>query len=148
MSGLPVRIRPAVPTDAAAISALLPQLGYELAPERLADKLSRFAASTNDGVLIAERNGELLGLISMHALEFFHADGNLGRITALVVAESGRGQGIGTALIHAAESWFLARGVTHAEVTSSEHRTAARQFYESCGYAVIKQRFVKNLKPE
>ncbi|GGP24011.1 GNAT family N-acetyltransferase [Silvimonas iriomotensis] len=145
MSVCPLHIRPATLTDADAISALLPQLGYRLSAARLNDKLTRFATSANDGVLVAERDGELLGLISMHALEWLHADGNLGRITALVVAESGRGQGTGAALVHAAETWFTAHGVTHVEVTSSEHRTAAHQFYEACGYAVIKQRFVKTL---
>ncbi|GGP28075.1 GNAT family N-acetyltransferase [Silvimonas amylolytica] len=140
-----ILIRPAALHDAPALSALLPELGYELSAERLTDKLARFAASANEGVFVAERDSIVIGLISLHVLEFFHDDGNLGRITALVVTEAGRGLGVGAALVAAGETWCAARGVTHMEVTSSEYRIAAHPFYEACGYAVIKQRFVKTL---
>ena len=51
------------------------------------------------GCLLAERNGEVLGLLGYAKLFFFEADGSYYRILALSVAKETRRQGIASRLI-------------------------------------------------
>lgn len=144
-----MQIRPAQAADTPGITALLQALGYPATAELVHDKLNRLAGSALDAVLVAQHMathpGALSGLISLHALELFHAPGRLGRITALVVAEDARGQGVGAMLIDAADRWFHACGCVRAEVTSGDHRPQAHAFYEAMGYRPDERRFMKHL---
>ena len=68
-------------------------------------------------------------------------------VTALVVAEAARGQGIGRALMAAAETWAVERGCVLLEVTSNRRRVDAHAFYERLGYEATSFRFAKALSP-
>jgi ribosomal protein S18 acetylase RimI-like enzyme len=81
-----------------------------------------FQSSARDAVFIAETSGNLVGVVSLHILELFHEAGRLGRITAFVVDADSRGNGIGTALVAAADKFFRSSGCVRAEVTSGNHR--------------------------
>nr|WP_223997881.1 GNAT family N-acetyltransferase [Burkholderia gladioli] len=82
---------------------------------------------------------------SLHALPLFHAAGNLGRITSMVVDERYRGNGVGSGLIDAAEHWFRQVGCVKLEVTSGDHQPAAHHFYERHGFLRDGQRLSKKL---
>lgn len=160
-----MNIRPAQAADAPGITRLLHTLGYPATGELVHDKLLALMGGPHDTVLVAladdphdgshdgSHNGShdthhdrpLLGLISLHALELFHAPGRLGRITALVVADDARGQGVGAGLVDAADRWFRAAGCVRAEVTSGDHRPQAHAFYEAMGYLPDERRFMKHL---
>lgn len=58
----------------------------------------------------------------------------------LVVMPEARAQGIGRALVHAAEQWSAARGVTSIELTVWEYNGAARRIYEQLGYTTDMRR--------
>ena len=79
----------------------------------------------------------------MHSFATLHRPGRLGRITALVVAASARGRGIGSELLGTAERHLLASGCTRLEVTSAEQRHDAHAFYATRGYREQRARFVK-----
>jgi GNAT superfamily N-acetyltransferase len=66
-------------------------------------------------------------------------------LTALVVREPSRGQGIGHRLVAAAEEIARGRGCRRIEVTSAEHRTDAHDFYRHLGYAETSRRFIKHI---
>ncbi|WP_256922703.1 GNAT family N-acetyltransferase, partial [Klebsiella pneumoniae] len=66
-------------------------------------------------------------------------------ISALVIEESSRGSGIGQQLLHAAERLARDKQCAHIELSSSEKRIRAHQFYENNGYKEVRKRFVKHL---
>ncbi|AOJ18486.1 GCN5 family acetyltransferase [Burkholderia cenocepacia] len=133
--------------DHADIARLMHQLGYDAPPAMIRDKLATLLPSAVDRILVATIAHRVVGCISLHALALFHAHGNLGRITSLVVDESCRGRGVGGALIAAAHSWFESVGCVKLEVTSGEHRLDAHRFYARYGFTRDGQRLSKRVRP-
>jgi N-acetylglutamate synthase-like GNAT family acetyltransferase len=140
-----VSVRVARIEDAPAIARLLAELGYAPSDSLIADKLRQFAQSEGDDVFLAIRGARIIGCISLHVHELFHAHGRLGRITSLLVESSARNQGVGHVLVGRADSYFRSAGCIRAEVTSGDHRPEAHLFYVRNGYLADERRFVKRL---
>jgi len=138
-----MKIRKALLTDAESVSKLLSQLGYQASPQLIRDKLEALEFSARDTVLLALDGKTTIGVISLHVLELFHQPGRLGRITSLVIDDAFQGQGVGTMLVYAADAFFTEQLCVRAEVTSSDHRTQAHNFYQQQGYVLDERRFVK-----
>src|SRR5204863_3055212 len=96
-------------------------------------------------VLVAELDGDLVGLATVHVTTVLHRPTSVGRITALVVAERARRRGVGRALVAASERWIAARGCGLLELTSNRQRIEAHAFYERLGYEPTSLRFKKSL---
>ena len=131
--------------DADSVAPLMRDLGYEISAKILEARLDLYSNSDDCRALVAVIGSGPVGLISGHLIPAIHESGNIGRITALVVAEDYRTMGVGTALMRALEDWFAARGCLRCEVTSGEHRDVAHRFYLSRGYAPSTSRFLKIL---
>jgi GNAT superfamily N-acetyltransferase len=128
-------IRHAHPTDTAAVNDLLDQLGYpQDDPGATAARLRSWADDPTSAVFVADAEGKLLGLAAVHVEPFIQFDGSSGRIVALVVSDQARRQGVATQLMTAAESFAAGQGCIRFEVTSSNYRTEAHEFYERLGY--------------
>lgn len=142
-------IRPAEPTDAEAVNELLDQLGYpQDDPDATTARLKSWAEDPAGAVFVADADGNLLGLVAVHIEPFIQLDGNSGRIIALVVSDQARRRGIATQLMAAAEEFAVRRGCIRVELTSSNYRTEAHQFYEGRGYvnqADRSSRFIRTL---
>ena len=136
-------IRGITASDIPSAAALLAELGYPTTEAELGERLKAIAANPDDAVLIAEGEGNILGLVSVHSFEMIHRSGRLGRITSLVVAASARGRGLGTKLLAAAENHLRANGCVKLEVTSGEQRSSAHDFYATNGYKEERVRFTK-----
>jgi GNAT superfamily N-acetyltransferase len=95
-------------------------------------------------VFIADCGGEIGGFLSLHVIPLFHVEGNLGRITVLVVSSRCRHYGIGKKLVTAAEEFAWAHGCVRVEITSGDHRADAHAFYEAVGYRQETRRFLKS----
>jgi ribosomal protein S18 acetylase RimI-like enzyme len=96
---------------------------------------------------VADADGNLLGLVAVHVEPFIQLPGSCGRIVALVVSDQARRQGIATRLMTAAESFAVEQGCVRFEVTSSNYRAEAHEFYERRGYtnqAARSSRFLRN----
>jgi ribosomal protein S18 acetylase RimI-like enzyme len=120
-------IRPAQPTDAGAVAAILSQFIDTTAwMPRLysrAEDLSFAGLMVDRGwVLVAEPEGRGKGIAGFMAL---HA----GFIHALYVAQECRGQGIGQHLLDAAKA-----GSTRLELNTFQVNTAAQRFYARAGF--------------
>jgi GNAT superfamily N-acetyltransferase len=124
-----VPIRSANQHDAAAIAALLADLGYPTAPEEVRRRLARLG--DGDRVLIADG-----GLIALHLVPRIAEGGPLARITALVVGSAHRRSGLGRALLAAAEHVASEWGCTQLEVSTAlrPERAAAHAFYRTAGF--------------
>ena len=128
-----ILLRPAEPSDAAAIAALLSDEGYLAGPTDIVARLDTFATDRSR-VIVAEHDGAILGFIAVHAMaRFEHGDWIL-RILALVVDSGARERGVGRTLMAEAERIGLEQGAVFVELTAGHHRPEARHLYESLGY--------------
>ena len=138
-----ITIRAATEKDSATFARLLGQLGYPVSAANVARRVERLAGLPSEKVLVAERHGQVIGVISVHMTVLLHA-ADLGRITALVVDQTARRQGIGTKLMKAAERWAWSQNCSGIELTSGDQRGGAHRFYAACGYHFTGKRFLKD----
>lgn len=92
------------------------------------------ASEEKDFLLIAECGNEIAGYLSAER-------GNLNRIrhTAYIVTgirKEFRGQGIGTKLFDALDTWAKKKGITRLELTVMCPNTVAKHLYEKNGFVV------------
>ena len=126
-----------------ALVSLMHELGYPTSRETMERQLTRYAESDRSEVLVASVHNDLCGVVSGHLIPALHQPGNIGRITAIVVAERARSKGIASELLKELEKWFRANNCLRFEVTSGDHRDTAHRFYESRGYKLDERRFLK-----
>jgi ribosomal protein S18 acetylase RimI-like enzyme len=84
--------------------------------------------------LVAERQGQVVGIIAVAAIPYLEREGRRGRIVALVVSSACRGQGIGRRLVDAVEEAASELDCVTMEVTSSRSRAESHPFYRNLGY--------------
>jgi predicted N-acetyltransferase YhbS len=140
-------VREARGSDAEALASLLTELGYPDEPARVAARAAELAADAASIVLVAEDGAGVIGFVAASAMPLLHEDGSWCRLSALAVAEGRRGEGVGRALVEAAETFARSRGCRYAEVTSGDRpeREAAHLFYRALGYEEVSRRFLKDL---
>ena len=140
-----IDIRDARVADVPALAALVAELGYPTPEATMAVRLDAMH-SAGEKVLVAERGGDIVGLLTVHVTPVLHRPTAVGRLTALVVAERARGAGVGRSLVAAAEHLLAARGCALVEVTSNQRRSDAHAFYQRLGYDATSLRFKKDLE--
>jgi GNAT superfamily N-acetyltransferase len=137
-----VRVRSAVPADAAAVARLSGQLGYPVAAPALATRLHGLLASEEQAVYVAtDMQGHVVGWIQ-GAEQVLVESGARCEILGLVVDETVRGGGIGRQLVDAVERWALARGLSEVSVRSAVSRAESHPFYKQLGYERVKSQHV------
>jgi len=97
-------------------------------------------------VLVAERDGAVLGLLALHIFPVLAYDRDLAMIMALVVTESARGLGVGRALIERAEAVGKSLGASRLMVTTHVRRADAHAFYERLGFELTGRRYVRAIR--
>ncbi len=138
-------VRRARAGDAAGIAGVLAQLGYVLAAELVAARLADIDADARSAALVAEHDGRVVGLLTLHVVPVLHEPGGWCRITALVVDEAARRAGAGRALVSAAEAFARDASCARIEVTSALHRAGAHEFYRGMGFEQVSEHFLKRL---
>ncbi len=127
------------------LARLIGQLGYEVTPGKVAERLEAMHAEGRAVLLLAEIDNAVVGCLSTSVMHVLHRPAPVGRISMMVVEEAVRGRGIGTALVRAAEASLAAQGCYMIEVTSNVRRTEAHRFYERLGYERTSVRLAKDL---
>ena len=127
--------------DGALLSALFAQLSYPTPGEEVDERLAEPDPARE--VLVAERHGNMVGVLIWHRLQPMHLAPAWGLISALVIDEGARGGGMGARLLAAAEARALASGCSQLELSSSLKREGAHRFYLAQGYGERPKRFVK-----
>lgn len=129
-------VRSACPDDAPALVALLHQLGPD---DPRADSallaLRPRELPHHRVVLVAEREGRLLGTCTLNLIE--HLAHNFARSAILedvVVDQDARGLGIGQTLMGKAVERAQAWGCYKLALSSGRQREAAHRFYEQLGF--------------
>jgi N-acetylglutamate synthase-like GNAT family acetyltransferase len=140
-----VTIREADAGDADAIAVLLGELGYPTPMESVPARLAGMAADGNQWTLVAEVDGQVVGMATIVVRHVINRDEPFGRLASVVVLEEWRSNGIGAALLARTEEICRAAGCSAVEVTSAPHRTRAHDFYRRLGFEERPQRFIKVL---
>ena len=138
-------IRAATVHDAPELARLLTMLGHPTEAAPIVSYWDEWAAGGDAAVVAVAGDGSLMGVATLHHMRVLHRPRPVGRITALVVDERVRGQGIGRALVAAAERTLRSAGCGLLEVTSNMRRVEAHAFYERLGYERTSFRFMKVL---
>lgn len=137
-------IRDARVDDAGPIAGLLRQLGYPADAAQVETRLQQLAI-VGDRVVVAETDGDVVGLAQLHVSPALEYDRPAAKIAALVVDEDRRGEGIGRALVDAMEEEARRRRCVLLFLTSSKRREDAHEFYRRVGLEETGTRFAKSL---
>lgn len=129
-----VRLRAAGVGDAAALIDLLRQLGYPGTESFVARRLAQLGAHPDALVEVAEVDGVVRGVLSLHFIPQLALAGDFCRIAYLCVDEQARSLGIGAQLEAFAHEEARRRGCERIELHSSAHRVDAHRFYARQGY--------------
>jgi GNAT superfamily N-acetyltransferase len=90
---------------------------------------------TDGGVLVAQLDGEVVGVCQLIVFRHLQARGGLcAEIESVHVHPDHRAAGIGTALVSAAVEQARAAGCYRVQLTSNEVRHDAHRFYERLGF--------------
>ncbi len=140
-----VTIRVAGLRDIRAIAPLLGLLGYPTGVDELGERLERLAANPDVQVLVAEVDGEVVGVAAFQVIDLLERPDPQCRITALVVDDRYRRRGVAYALLHAIEETALDHGCFRLEVTTQADRADAFAFYRAAGFDERPRRLTKPL---
>ena len=136
-----VSLRRAQIADAAAIAALGSQLGYPATEQAIASRLDQILSAPDQFLVVAEQGGQVSGWLQAHSTVVIESGFRV-EIVGLIVAEHARRQGIGRALVAAAEDWALKLGAPAVVVRTNVTRTASHAFYTALNYAPAKNQTV------
>jgi ribosomal protein S18 acetylase RimI-like enzyme len=146
-------LRRATAADEPALAVLATRLtAFELPAWRAAHEISdadaramiaaAAAGNPDDEVLIAERDGEIVGCL--HVLvdtDFFGL--RHGHVSVIATTESAEGSGVARTLIEQAEQWTTERGLPLLTLNMFAGNARARRFYEIAGFEVEMLKYAK-----
>ncbi|MVA58440.1 GNAT family N-acetyltransferase [Agrobacterium vitis] len=140
----PLTIRPAQETDIVAVVALfaaddLGGHGDTTDPDALPDYLAAFqriAASSNEILYVAERDGAVVGTFQTMVTTTLTGRGSSSMIVEAVQTRADcRGQGIGAQMIEFCLERARSEGLRQVQLTSNAVRLDAHRFYERLGFS-------------
>ncbi len=136
MTGPPVEIRAAVRSDAEALLPLFeafygPYLGARTV-DAVAERLTE--AASVDTVLMAMVRGTAIGFASVRLLPQVESDVTHAELSDIYVVPDHRLQGVGQALLRAAEALALSRGARSMYLTVGRDNDDAQAFYRAAGF--------------
>ena len=97
-------------------------------------------------VIVAESPEGILGFISFYAEDDFMTGEEQGYVADLAVTREAEGQGVGSALLAAAEDWCRECGFRILALDVFAMNTAAREFYQRRGFQEQTIKMVKVLR--
>ncbi|HAA93251.1 MAG: hypothetical protein CMM48_00040 [Rhodospirillaceae bacterium] len=129
-------LREATPDDALILEGLFRQLGYEIDASEIEQNFALIAPSNAFHAVVAEKEGQIVGFAGLQFLHWLHRVDPVARLTALVIDERHRGQGIGQLLVDHVEQFATKAGCRVLEVSSSNYRakSGTHDFYFGLGY--------------
>ncbi|RIK47285.1 MAG: GNAT family N-acetyltransferase [Chloroflexi bacterium] len=139
-------LREATPEDAAELLALKLQLDTEsqfmmfepgernTTVEEMRAEIEADSSGDRGVAIVAVVDGRIVGYVGIERGAFRRIR-HVGYIVAGVLREFG-GQGIGTQLFVAAESWARAHGILRLELTVMAHNTAGVRLYQRSGFTI------------
>jgi GNAT superfamily N-acetyltransferase len=137
-----IKIRIAIPKDAAAVADLIVQMGYPVSEPDAELRMKQYA-QPRYRLLLAEDEGETVGLIALHIYDVLHLPAPEGRVISFCVDDKVRNKGVGTALLYEAENFFKESGCYKIVLNCNLRRTDTHQYYINRGYQFTSKHFAK-----
>ncbi|HTE47974.1 MAG TPA: GNAT family N-acetyltransferase [Gemmatimonadaceae bacterium] len=141
-------IRDATANDADALARLVTQLGYPADPSAMPARIERLTADAHTCALVAVNEDVIVGMATVQARHTLNHEAPIAQLTLLVVDETIRSQGVGRALVNAAERWAAKSGCKRIVVTTQLSRAGAHAFYERLAYQHTGRRYGKELSKD
>ena len=157
-------IRPAAPADLPAVGrlgALLVRLHHDFDPERFIaaaprteERYASFLGSQLDEadivVLVAERNGEVLGYTyaGVEGYDYMSLRGPAGVLYDIVVDPAHRGHGVGRMLLDATLAALERKGAPRVVLSTAEQNEAAQRLFARAGFRRTMIEMTRELKGE
>ncbi|WP_410768462.1 GNAT family N-acetyltransferase [Fontibacillus sp. BL9] len=139
-------IRRCCSEDVHAMLPLMRQLRYPTTPSVLKERLSMLEGHDQLCSLVAEVDGVVIGTIFLKQHQTHDMAKPVTRITAMVVDEKHRGNGIGKRLLLEAESWGRRRSSSQMFVSvAGDNNLTSKSFYEYSGFTCAGYRLSKDL---
>jgi ribosomal protein S18 acetylase RimI-like enzyme len=113
-----------------ALARLLPQLSRSHSPD--AEAILQVAGHQANTLLVARQGDDIVGTLTLVVIPSL--TGTRARIEDVVVDESARGAGVGSALTLAALRLAEAAGARTVDLTSRPSRVAANRLYQTLGF--------------
>ena len=122
------------------------EMGYECDSALVKSKIEKLDLK-REAVFVVEEESQLLGFIHVERYEVLYFE-SMANILGLAVKKDFQKQGLGKALLLAAENWAQKNGIYLMRLNSGINRIDAHGFYEHLGYISEKEqkRFLKRLK--
>lgn len=139
-------IRSATIQDCDAIQALLTQLEYPNTASFLAERIETLQTHPDAMLLVYEKEGKVLALLSLHIIPQIALLGAFLRISYFVVDESARNLHIGAELEAYATQIAKENKCDRIEVHCNSRRIDAHRFYERQGYLQSPRYYVKEIQ--
>jgi len=130
-----ITVRQATPTDAHAIVELIGELARTLGGTSpiAQDYVGEYMAFPGNSILLAEEGGRVAGLLSYSLRPNLYHAANSALIEELVVRESARGRGVGSALMSELLRRLPCQRCAEVSVTTMPDNDGAIRFYRSHG---------------
>ncbi|RJG06695.1 GNAT family N-acetyltransferase [Noviherbaspirillum cavernae] len=138
-----IDIRTATLADSRPIAGLMNALGYPDAASYIERRIVQLTAHPDEELLVATRNGEVVGVISIHFIPQLALAGDYCRISYFCVSENARSEGVGAALEARTVELARERGCDSIEVHSNSRREDAHRFYYRQGYVESPKYLIK-----
>jgi GNAT superfamily N-acetyltransferase len=139
-----VTLRAAEPQDASVLAELVLQLGHAVFLSEVKAQLEQ-PAEPRHALLVAVLAGKVVGFAEVEARRSLPA-GSWAELTGLVVEETLRGQGVGSALVAGARGWALGQGLRRLRVRTRRERESTARFYEKEGFRLCKEQRVYDVE--
>ncbi|WP_148864407.1 GNAT family N-acetyltransferase [Marinobacter fonticola] len=137
-----MHIRKASLYDAPQIARLATELGYRSTAVDINNRLDQLMGRADRYIAVADAGDEkILGWIAVEKRLLLES-GEKAEIVGLIVTGQSARQGVGAALVKAAEKWAARRGLEHITVRSNAEREGSHPFYEAQGYVRRKTQHV------
>jgi len=140
-----INIRKAKKSDCSFLVVLTQQLGYEVNEEQISERLEVLFNNGKD-IIVAEMDNIIVGYISFEPYYTIYMEPGV-TISALVVDQNYRHNGIGKELVKYVESYARNNNLKYLRLYSSSYREEAHKFYRNIGFTSEKEskRFIKEL---
>jgi GNAT superfamily N-acetyltransferase len=132
-----IDIRDARLEDSTQLAELSGQLGYPSTAEQIRQRLKAIADFPESAIFVAASGNTVAGFVGVQVLHTLEADQRV-EVTALVVLEEFRSQGVGKLLMARAEEWARSQRCTIIGLRSNVIRERAHSFYQRLGYEHLK----------
>lgn len=117
----------------------------------LSHTLANFLTQPDAAIFVADVDQRIVGLAEVYLRQDEEGSPKIlyryGYVQSLMVDERVRGQGIGTALVAAAEQWTREQGAREMRLETWEFPAGPLAFYEGAGYYTLRRMLVRPLTP-